>query len=160
KEDPVNAGALLARGAVDVIVLDLEHVGTMAIRAIEEVRALAPGVPLLIYAGQGDRAWDEEAYLIGVAHIMDKPVRGKLLQNFLDRTLIDSREQLATVVATPMVPAVVPIPQSRGLETLRRFSSLLVHSLNAPELLRDALQQLREALGVNRAAVFLRKPSA
>jgi len=160
KEDAVSAGALLARGAVDVIVLDLENAGGMAIRAIEEVRALATNVPLLVYAGAGERAWEEEAYLIGVGHILEKPVRGKLLQNLLDRTLLDSSEPLAAIVPAPMTPTVMPLPQSRGLETLRRFSSLLVHSLNAPELLRDALQQLREALGVNRAAVFLRKPSA
>ena len=160
KEDAVSAGALLSRGAVDCIVLDLEHVGAMAIRSIEEVRALAPGVPLLVYAGAGERSWEEEAYLIGVAHVLDKPVRGKLLHNLLDRTMHQQGDFAPAVVAMQAPPMLTPLPQSRGLEMLRRFSSLLVHSLDAPQLLRDALQQLREALGVNRAAVFLRKPSA
>jgi signal transduction histidine kinase/DNA-binding NarL/FixJ family response regulator len=161
KEDAVSAGALLARGAVDIIVLDLDHAGAIAIRAIEELRALSPATPLLVYAGMGDHAWEEEAYLLGVAHILDKPVRGKLLHNLLDRTLLETREHPPALMApSAPVPALVSMSSSRGLETLRRFSSLLVHSLDARELLRDALQQLREALGVNRAAVFLRKPSA
>lgn len=162
KEDAVSAGALLARGAVDIIVLDLEQAGALAIRAIEELRGLSPATPLLVYAGMGDRAWEEEAYLLGVAHVLDKPVRGKLLHNLLDRTLLETRDHPPALLTPAMPPpaSLVPMSASRGLETLRRFSSLLVHSLDARELLKDALQQLREALGVNRAAVFLRKPSA
>jgi signal transduction histidine kinase/DNA-binding NarL/FixJ family response regulator len=162
KEDAVSAGALLARGAVDIIVLDLEQAGALAIRAIEELRALSPSTPLLVFARAGDRAWEEEAYLLGVAHVLDKPVRGRLLHNLLDRTLLETRDHPPALLAPAAPPpaSLMPMPASRGLETLRRFSSLLVHSLDARELLKDALQQLREALGVNRAAVFLRKPSA
>lgn len=160
KEDAVNAGALLARGAVDSIVMELEYAGALAIRAIEEVRALAPTIPLIVFSNAGDRALEEEAYLMGVAHVLDKPVRGKLLHNLLERTVFDRPEHPPAVLVPPPPPPLMQMPQSRGLETLRRFSSLLVHSLDAHELLKDALQQLREALGVNRAAVFLRKPSA
>lgn len=162
KEDAVSAGALLSRGAVDAIVLDLEHAGTLAVRAIEELRALAPAAVLFVYTSVEDRSWEEEAYLLGVAHVLDKPVRGKLLRNLLERALSQDSDDLPLAVSNSQPNPVVPIPfsQSRGLEPLRRFSSLLVHSLDARELLRDALQQLREALGVNRAAVFMRKPSA
>jgi signal transduction histidine kinase/DNA-binding NarL/FixJ family response regulator len=161
KEDAMSAGALFARGAVDGAVLDVDDADVMAIRMIEEVRALAPATPLFVYAGPGSHTWAEEAYLLGVTHVLEKPVRGRLLHNLLDRTFDDRGEPL--MLALPQAaapPALVPMPQSRSLETLRRFSSLLVHSLDAHELLRDALQQLREALGVNRAAVFLRKPGA
>ena len=43
------------------------------------------------------------------------------------------------------------------LATLRDFSGILTHSLNAGALLRKFLLQLREILGVNRAALFLRQ---
>ncbi len=163
KEDVVSAGALITRGAVDVVILDLEASDTLAIRAIEAVRALAPACPLIAYTEKTQRAWEEEAYLLGVQNILEKPVRKRLLSNLLDRAMTEKPPEHPAVIATnpqPYAPAYQPIPQSRALEPLRRFSSLLVHSLDATKLLEDALQQLREALGINRAAVFLRKPNA
>ncbi len=163
KEDVVASGALITRGAVDVVILDLERSDTLAIRAIEAVRAMAPTCPLIVYSEQTQRPWEEDAYLLGVQHILEKPVRKRLLANLLDRAMAEKPPELPTVIGTPPLPfatAFQPMPQSRALEPLRRFSSLLVHSLDAKKLLEDALQQLREALGINRAAVFLRKPNA
>jgi signal transduction histidine kinase/DNA-binding NarL/FixJ family response regulator len=162
KEDATGGGALLARGAIDAVVLDIEVADVLAIRSIEEVRAFALRCPLIVYASTGRRNWEEDAYLLGVTHVLDKPVRGKLLGNLIERALSESALDFPLAVAPPAIvpPALVQVHHGRGLDQLRRFSSLLVHSLNARELLQDALQQLREALGINRAAVFLRKPSA
>ena len=162
KEDTTSAGALLGRNAIDAIIVDLEHTNGIALRVIEAVRALDPGCPLIAFAGHGPRPWEEEAYLLGTAHVLEKPVRGRLLANLLERALAaksppDPAPQPVPVPA-PMPKGAAFAPQ-RGLEALRHFSSLLVHSLNTRELLRDAVQQLREALGVNRAAVFLRRAS-
>src|SRR6185436_4181580 len=44
-------------------------------------------------------------------------------------------------------------------EALRRFSGVLTHSLDAAGLLKQFLLLLREIIGVNRAIIFLRKPS-
>jgi signal transduction histidine kinase/ActR/RegA family two-component response regulator len=161
KEDAIAAGSLLGRSAVDAIILDVEHASGTATNAIEEVRALDPDCPLIVFAGHGPRPWEEEAYLLGVAHVLEKPVRGRLLINLLGRALAPAPKSSAA--ATPAYPVAIPAPAyapRRGLDELRHFSSLLVHSLNAGELIRDAVQQLREALGVNRAAVFLRKAGA
>ena len=161
KEDAVTAGALLTRGAIDGAILDLDVHDALAIRGIEEIRALAPDTPLIVFATAGYQSWEEQAYLLGVTHVLEKPVRARLLQNLLDRALEDRTEALVPVVAPPTYQtSLQAVPHSRALEPLRRFSSLLVHSLDARQLLRDALQQLREALGINRAAVFLRRPSA
>jgi signal transduction histidine kinase/DNA-binding NarL/FixJ family response regulator len=162
REDAAGAAALLTRGAIDGVILEVEFQDAFAIRSIEEIRALAPICGLLVYAGAGYQAWEEQAYLLGVAHILEKPVRGKLLVNLLERTVDLRTEEMPLMIPPPAVqlPALQPMHSARALEPLRRFSSLLVHSLDAPHLLRDALQQLREALGINRAAVFLRRPSA
>lgn len=161
KEDAVNAGALLTRGAMDAVVLDLDVHDALAIRAIEEIRALAPDSALLVCATSGYQSWEEQAYLLGVTHVLEKPVRGRLLQNLLERALDERGDGVPPFLPTPQTsPTVQSIHQSRALDSLRRFSSLLVHSLDGRQLLRDALQQLREALGINRAAVFLRRPSA
>src|SRR4051794_37570958 len=157
KEDAVTAGALLTRGAMDGVILDLDAHDAIAIRGIEEIRALAPGTPLLVFAAVGYQSWEEQAYLLGVTHVLEKPVRARLLQNLLDRALDDRSDQVPALIPQQIAPPVLQqLAQGRALEPLRRFSSLLVHSLDGRQLLRDALQQLREALGINRAAVFLR----
>ena len=163
KDDPAAAASLLGRGAVDAIILDLENSDGVATRGIAEIRSLDPDCPLIAFCGPGPGPWEEEAYLLGAAHVLEKPVRARLLQYLLGRTLAGGSasgeaEQPAPQAPSPsLASAYAP---RRGLDALRHFSSLLVHSLNVRELIRDAVQQLREALGVNRAAVFLRKASA
>lgn len=163
KEDTAAAASLLGSNAVDAIILDLENANAIATRSIVEIRSLDPDCPLIVYAGAGSSAWEEEAYLLGAAHVLEKPVRFKLLQYLLGRTLAGNAPFGDTAAVASAAPAQIhsaPYASRRGLDELRHFSSLLVHSLNVRELIRDAVQQLREALGVNRAAVFLRKASA
>ena len=162
KEDPAAAASLLGRGAVDAIILDLENSDGVLTRSIVEIRSFDPDCPLIVFSGLGPGAWEEEAYLLGAAHVLEKPVRARLLQYLLGRTLAAAP---AFGDAQQQAPQAAPshsfqYSSRRGLDELRHFSSLLVHSLNVRELIRDAVQQLREALGVNRAAVFLRKASA
>src|SRR5204862_7332234 len=47
----------------------------------------------------------------------------------------------------------------QGLGSLRGFSAILTHSLDAEAMLKQFLLLLREMMGINRAAVFLRQPS-
>ncbi len=163
KEDATSAASLLGRNAVDAIILDLENSNAVATRSIVEIRSLDPDCPLIVYGGIGAGSWEEEAYLLGSAHVLEKPVRSRLLQYLLGRCLSGTPtfgDAPAPALAAPAVVHGSPYMSRRGLDELRHFSSLLVHSLNVRELVRDAVQQLREALGVNRAAVFLRKASA
>jgi signal transduction histidine kinase/ActR/RegA family two-component response regulator len=161
KEEPASAASLLGRGAVDAIILDLENSNGVATRAIVEIRSLDPDCPLIVFGGFGSGGWEEEAYLLGTAHVLEKPVRARLLQYLLSRTL-SGTQKFSDAPAPPPPLAGVPYDTARrrGLDELRHFSSLLVHSLNVRALIRDGVQQLREALGVNRVAVFLRKASA
>ena len=85
KEDLRDAESLLTRGAIDAIVLDLELTDVNAIRLIEQVRHAAPETPLIVVSEDKHWEWEEEAFLLGVEHVMAKPIRGKLLNNLLDR---------------------------------------------------------------------------
>ena len=89
KEDPAAAASLLGRGAVDAIILDLENPDGVATRSIVEIRSFDPDCPLIVFSGLGPGAWEEEAYLLGAAHVIEKPVRARLLQSLLGRTLAD-----------------------------------------------------------------------
>jgi signal transduction histidine kinase/DNA-binding NarL/FixJ family response regulator len=163
KEVVGEAEFLLSRGAIDATILDVELTDTRAIRIIEELRGYAPGCPVLIYAGEKQWEWEEDAYLLGVEHVLTKPVRGKLLNTLLDRLFPQNEPTKALVPqAGNHIEASVLRPyvdQVRALEALRRFSGVLTHSLDATNLLKQFLLLLREIIGVNRAIIFLRKPA-
>jgi len=163
KEVVGEAEFLLSRGAIDATILDVELTDTRAIRVIEELKTFAPGGPILIYAGESQWEWEEDAYLLGVEHVLAKPVRGKLLNTLLDR-LFPQHEPTKALVpqANANIETVSLRPyvdQVRALEALRRFSGVLTHSLDASALLKQFLLLLREIIGVNRAIIFLRKPA-
>ena len=81
KENVGEAEFLLARGAIDAAILDLELTDARAVRVIEELKSLAPGCPAFVYTGEKHWEWEEDAYLLGIEHVLNKPVRGKLLNH-------------------------------------------------------------------------------
>jgi signal transduction histidine kinase len=160
KEHVGEAEFLLGRGAIDATILDAELTATRAIRIIEELKSYAPGCPILVYTAERLWQWEEDAYVLGVAHVLTKPVRGRMLNNLLNRLFPDRLPQAAPAAPVAEAPRAHTANDSvRALEALRRFSGVLTHSLNAAALLKQFLLLLREVIGVNRAIIFLRRPS-
>lgn len=163
KEGSSAVELLLTRGAIDATILDVELTDTRGTRLIEEIKSFAPGCPIIVYAGSKQWDWEEDAYLLGVEHVLAKPVRGKLLNHLLTR-LFGGKDPQPPASASAAVPAeddprrgrVDPL---RALEALRRFSGVLTHSLDSTALLKQFLLLLREIIGVNRAIIFLRRPA-
>src|SRR4029079_10150680 len=143
--------------------LDLDLTGAPSIQTIETLKSFAPSSPIIVYAGQKQWQWEEDAYLAGVAHVLDKPVRGKLLSTLLERMFPAPEARAAPVspsgAAFDSAAARHYNEQVRALEALRRFSGVLTHSLDCAALLKQFLLLLREIVGVNRAIIFLRKPA-
>ena len=167
-----EAEPLLHRGLLNACILDLESADVRGMWVIEKLRRQLPHCPLLVYTDAAQWDWEEEAYLKGVSHVLTKPVRAKLLNNLLERTFSKAS---ATGPGPTISPANLSAPRfvesdksnppiaqnvSQALEVLRHFSTILTHSLNSEALLKKFLLLLRETLGVNRAAIFLREPSA
>jgi len=159
-----EAEPLLRQGFIDLCLIDAELTSIEPIRMVEQLRSLAPQAPILVFAGELRQEWEEEAYLLGVMHVLAKPVRGRVL-----RALIQRLWPAGTV--TPPLPAELragaeerPATKSstsnskHTLEILRDFSGILCHSLCSEALLRQFLLLLREIIGINRAAIFLRPP--
>jgi len=161
KAEVAEAEVLLARGVVDVAVLDVVHPDARAIRAIEEVRSHDGNCPVLVYVATKDWEWEEEAYLNGASHVLAKPIRVKLLHSLLDRLTrpTEAAAPVAELAPAPEFPS-RPMEPMRALEALRRFSGVLPHSLESEQLLKQFVLPLREIIGVNRAIVFLRKPGS
>ena len=130
------------------------------IRTIETIRRSLPFCPILVYASAKQWEWEEEAYLLGVGHVLNKPVRGRLLNNLLERFWpLEARPQERTAPARPP-PVEIKPPEpvrhsQKSLEVLRSFSALLPHSLSVDAILKQFLLLLRETVAVNRAAIFL-----
>jgi signal transduction histidine kinase len=154
---------LLARGAIDGIILDAELTSVRAIQLVEELRNVAPTVPIIAYAGSDQPEWEEQAYVFGVTNVLAKPVRARLLTTLVERIVPEMGSHTSALTPAP-APAVFRGAQSanqpRSLEALRRFAGILGHSLDAQALLEHFLLLLREVMGVNRAIVFLRRPAA
>lgn len=155
------AEPLFSQGSVDAVILDAELTDVRPIRALEHLRRALPGCPVILYANASQWEWEEEAYLLGVDYILTKPVRARLLTSLLERSW--RKEQTPTPVPPMVSPPAAAAPARNpdaALGALRDFSGILTHSLHTDALLREFLQLLREILGVNRAAIFLRDPAA
>ena len=78
-----EAEPLLRQGTVDGCVLDADLVDIRPIRAIEQLHRAMPQCPIIVYAAATQWEWEEEACLLGVEHILSKPVRAQLLNALL-----------------------------------------------------------------------------
>ena len=154
---------LLRQGTIDACILDFELTDIQPIRTLEQIRALAPELPIFVYSSNAKWEWEEEAILLGVNHVLVKPIRGKILNAFLARLWSQPAAKQLPAATAPRAleelrPASTTMAPVRTLEVLRNFSSILTHSLCSESLLKEFLLLLREILGVNRAGIFLRRP--
>src|SRR5665213_3573525 len=154
----------LTAGSIDACIIDVDLTTVEPIRAIEWLRRVLPTCPILLYASDTHWSWEEDAYLLGVKHILSKPVRARMLNSLLERifaagTPPEPRALETTRSRVDNKPAAEPsrIP-ARMVELLRSYSSILSHTLSAESMLKEFLLLLREITGVNRAAIFLRQP--
>lgn len=164
-----EAEPLLAHGLVQVCLLDLEITGVQGIWLLERLRRQDARCPVVVVTEAKQPEWEEEAYLQGVAHVLTKPVRPRLLNALLERVLAAPRP----APTPPPSPAKAPPPAAPPAEVprlaeatpaafqtadvLRDFSSILTHSLDSAALLKQFLLLLRRIVSLNRAAIFLRQ---
>jgi signal transduction histidine kinase/DNA-binding NarL/FixJ family response regulator len=163
--DAAEAEPFLHQRLVDACIFDSDLTSVQGIWDIEKLRRRLPACPILAYTSSKSWEWEEEAYLQGVAHVLTKPVRSRLLSAILERLWSNSQRQVPLVTAKPIrprEPVKEPETAHRELQALavfRDLSAILTHSLCAEALLKQFLLLLREIIGVNRAMIFLRQPS-
>jgi signal transduction histidine kinase len=166
-----EAEPLLGGGVVDACIIDVEVGAVQSIWNIEKLRRRMPNTPVIVYVGAKPWDWEEEAYVQGVSFVLTKPVRPRMLNVLLERLWKPTSTAMAMAVVPRMAATVVraqrverrepAMPSAmQTLTALRDFSAILTHSLSAEGLLKQFLLLLREIIGVNRAAIFLRSPIA
>src|SRR3954468_16841181 len=153
-----EAEPMLVHGLAQACILDIELSGVESVWIIEKLRRQAPNCPLLVYTGVKQSEWEEEAYLRGVAHVLTKPVRPRLLAVLLERlwTTTSSLPAITVPELASSSSLVVAAPQQRvgdttfisgpsqTLSVLRSFSGILSHSLDSEGLLKQFLLLLRD----------------
>ncbi|MGO8836544.1 MAG: ATP-binding protein [Limisphaerales bacterium] len=162
-----EAEPLLIHSLAAACILDVDLMDVDGLWAIERLRRLDAKTPLLACSSENRAEWEDEAFLRGVAHVLTKPVRGRLLNSLLER-LWNAPAARPAAPLPPLEPASPAHPvdwpatgryvnAAQTLDVLRDFSSILTHSLNAEAMLRQFLLFLREILCVNRAAIFINR---
>ena len=168
-----EAEPLLVHGLADACILDVDLMGVEGVWVIERLRRRDAKSPLIAYTANTQSEWEEEAFLRGVTHVLAKPVRSRLLNSLLERLWHAPASQRPAQTLPP--PAPMPsrspsfqtpepspnrvISTAQTLDVLSDFSSILTHSLDAEAMLKQFLLFLREILSINRAAIFLHRPS-
>ena len=155
---------LLRVGFIEGCILDADLTDIKPVKIVQALREMAPQCPIILYSAARQWEWEEEAYLLGVRHILAKPIRARLLESILDRVFQPQVVAAPAIAHPPPVrvePSSTPPPfrQMRVLEVMRDFSGVLTHSLSSKALLKAFLLRFREMIGVNRAVIFLREPS-
>jgi signal transduction histidine kinase/CheY-like chemotaxis protein len=165
-----EAEPLLVHGLVRACILDIDLMDVEIVWVVERLRRRDAKCPIIAYTVESESAWEEEAFLHGVTHVLTKPVRTRLLSSLLERLLLPPTTPRATVSVPAGNTAIFAratadpdaadrfVKTAQTLNVLRDFSSILTHSLNAEAMLKQFLLFLREILSVNRAAIFLNRP--
>ncbi|HSU52556.1 MAG TPA: ATP-binding protein [Candidatus Dormibacteraeota bacterium] len=172
-----EAEPLLAHGLADACILDIELTGVQGIWLLEKLKRRASKIPFIVFTGPNQSEWQEEAYLRGAVHVLEKPVRARMLAVVLERLWPAAAPVQPMAQPMGMIPPPQPLAlmeftktsdtaflmaggPAQALHVLRSFSGILTHSLDAEAMLNEFLHLLRVILGVNRAAIFLRTPLA
>ena len=160
-----EAEPLLVHGLTAACVLDADLLDVNSVWAIERLRRWDARTPIIACSAENRADWESEAFEHGATHVLTKPVRGRLLSSLLERLGSPpavARPELAPPPASGSFSRPVEMPVAgrlvgagQTLDTLRDFSSILTHSLNAEAMLKQFLLFLREILSINRAAIFL-----
>lgn len=165
-----EAEPLLAHGLASACIVDVETTGVQEVWILEKLRRRATKCPVIIYTGAKQWEWEEEAYLQGATYVLTKPLRMRMFTALLDRlwTSPGPAEFSPAPVSIPTQEAPAPAAMSlspsslqanyQSLGALRGFSAILTYSLDANAMLKQFLLLLRELIGINRAAIFVRQP--
>ncbi|HTI97420.1 MAG TPA: ATP-binding protein [Dongiaceae bacterium] len=171
-----EAEPLLAHGLVQACVVDMDCTNVQGVWLIEKLQRRLTQVPLLVFTSEKSWEWEEEAYLKGVRHVLNKPVRARMLNAVLARLWTEPAILTAPTksagktsgnmtslesISNPDDTNFITRPSAyKTWEVLRDFSAILTHSLNSEAMLKQFLLMLREIMGINRAAIFLRQPAS
>src|SRR5260221_14535919 len=69
-----EAEPLLTHGLVAASILDADLMDVEIVWAVDRLRRYDAKSPVIVYTSASESAWEEEAFLRGVTHVLTKPV--------------------------------------------------------------------------------------
>lgn len=165
RPDVEEAEPLLKQGSLDACLVDADQPQVQALWIVERCRELCPSLPVLVFSVVRSPEWEEQMYLRGVAQVLSKPVRPRLLQSLIERlpgrSMPLPRQPALRAVRVPDVMTPAPAADTTGqLNKLEEALNLALHAFSPADLLRQLLERLRKVLHVRKAAAFLRNPAS
>ncbi len=162
-----DAEPLLNHALAHICVVDSEVVESVGMWVFEKIHRRLPSVPIIVYANESPWALEEECYLAGVKNVLFKPVRARMLEAVLQQApaalapIRSGAAQPSRIQKSDEESSTRPGSETtvRALQSWRAYTGLLSNSLSTESLLKQFLLLLREITGVNRAAIFLRRPA-
>lgn len=165
RPDVEEAEPLLKQGSLDACLVDADQPQVQALWMVERLRELCRSLPILVFSVVRSPEWEEQMYLRGVAQVLSKPVRPRLLQSLIERLpgrqSPQPRPPVLRVGAAPDSGPFAPSAETVAqLNELEEALSLAPYAFCPEDLLKQILGRLRKILRVRKAAAFLRNPAS
>ena len=104
RPDIEEAEPLLKHGALDVCLLDADQPQVQALWVIERLQEFSPTLPVFVLTATRTPEWEEQLYTRGVAQVLSKPIRPRLLSTLINRLGSRNTSTPASSPASPPTP--------------------------------------------------------
>ncbi|MBM3844982.1 MAG: response regulator [Verrucomicrobia bacterium] len=169
RQDVEEAEPLLRSGSFHACVIDADHPQIHLVWILDRLKDLAPKLPILASTQTRSPELEEALHIQGVARILTKPIRPRLLRHFLDQFQTLTSPHASAAASPPShelrrppvareLPQLTPI--RREPPELTTITSVLPHAFSVTALSTELLPRLRRILGIHRASLLLRPAHA
>src|SRR5947199_8236749 len=110
---------------VDVLIMDVENRQMESGWNLEQIRHISPELPIIVFLDEKS-PWEEEAYLQGVSHVLSKPVRPRMLNALVERSLRRSPQAASMPSASALSTSIIIPHVCRSTSLLARARPLLI----------------------------------
>jgi DNA-binding NarL/FixJ family response regulator len=136
-----EAANAVSSKSYELVVLDLNIPGTDHLLTIEKLRALQPGVPVLVFSGQKEELYGLHCIRAGAAGFVSKESKATELQEAI-RVVLDGQKYLSPVIRTQLLGTMLQQGVSDPAELLSPKELVVMEMLLEGKWTKDIAGQL------------------
>lgn len=131
----------VSEGSFQLIILDLNIPGADHLLAIEKLRSLQPGIPVLVFSGQKEELYGVHCIRAGAAGFVSKESNASELQDAI-RVVLDGQKYLSPVVRAQLLGTMLQYGVSDPAERLSARELVVMEMLLEGKWTKDIAGQL------------------